>query len=182
MAGKGRAPKRHVRRAAGEPSGGRLDAMQIVDLLLPHVKEPGDERRTVATRIRKWLEYSIKTGKLRSYGGTTPGLEGKTFDRNEVLHLARRHKRWKKDNRLRSLLAPLAEIVGSHARISDAATDRVIPGSLERCQQALRGALDENERLNAELERLRSRLAEAEGDAAHWKSFVKKSGRRSRKE
>lgn len=163
-----------------DPSGDRLNASQIVDLLLPRVRRPGDEDRAVDARIRKWLASAIRTGKLRGEGGIATGVRGKTFERNEVLKLAREHRNWR--GLLSDLPARTSETMGSRLRISDAATIRVIPGSLQRCQQALREALDMNDNLLTALEQMRTRLAALEADAARWTAFKKRSGRRGRKD
>jgi hypothetical protein len=153
-----------------------LTTAQVVDLLWKRVAKPGEARRTVDARIRKRLTYAMVKRELVG-SMTTKGLQGQRFAEADIWPFAR--GAW--PAQFKDVPLPQSATASDSAQLADLVMQHVIPGNLERCQQALREVLDLADRLLAELQEAKLRVTVLERLAERNRKFRELSGGRGRK-
>jgi hypothetical protein len=153
-----------------------LTAKQVVDMLWRRVANEGEDRRVVDARIRKRLSYAIGKGVFPGRE-LSASLRGQQFTEVEVWRFAR--GAW--PAQFKEVPLPQSATASDSAQLADLVMQHVIPGNLERCQQALREVLDLADRLLAELQEAKLRVTELERLAERNRKFRESSGRRGRK-
>jgi len=148
-----------------------ISATGVVNLLWKSIAQPGERRREAASRIRSWLSYCLKTGKLAN-SSKDFSLKNRTFDPIQILLLAR--QTW--PGRVKLPSATYLAEVNSHASISTSIEADVIPGTLEKCQDRLMKALDELEQLNAALSLARKEAEELREQNRSFKLLWSRAG------
>lgn len=155
----------------------QASAAEIIERFWREMARPGDDRDKVADRIRKALSYGLKTGRIRRIRAVS-GLRGQVFDLQEAVAALR----GRRANARGPSLIPLEtlEVVQASIKIADSAEGAIIPGSLDRCQRALRDAYERIRMLEAEAAAMQARLKQVEPDAQKWNDFTTRSGGRGK--
>lgn len=148
----------------------RLKRAQVVGLIAEETRKPGDSARQARDRVSHRIAYAVEKGWLR------PNAEG--FLVGELAHWIRTE--W--PHLARDLpAAPLEATMASTCGIRCTFEAVVVPGTLDRCQAALREAQDTIDKLILELRSTRTELEELRPSAERWEALREKNRESGRK-